>query len=145
MSLVSFSEASTSVTLLGGVAVGVLLLLDLLSDLEGALLLGLLHDLLSLCLRSVGLLDLDLLDLLLGSLKGLQDNGSLYTLKDRWVLVIARVTRVYISSFTRLFTSNISLRQHWIQSAWLHPPCPADITPGGENIKQNCNKKDQYD
>ena len=91
MSLVSFSEASTSVTLLGGVAVGVLLLLDLLSDLEGALLLGLWHDLLSLCLRSVGLLDLDLLDLLLGSLKGLQERGSLYMLKDRWVFVIARV------------------------------------------------------
>ena len=135
MSLVSFSEASTSVTLLGGVAVGVLLLLDLLSDLEGALLLGLWHDLLSLCLRSVGLLDLDLLDLLLGSLKGLQESGSLYTLKDRWVLVIARVIRVYISSLTRLLTSHISRRQHWIQSTWLHPPCPADITPGGEDIK----------
>ena len=92
MDLVSFSEASTSVTLLGGVAVGVLLLLDLLSDLEGALLLGLWHDLLSLCLRSVGLLDLDLLDLLLGSLKGLQERGSLYIEKDRWVFVIARVT-----------------------------------------------------
>ena len=77
---VSFSEASTSVTLLGGVVVGVLLLLDLLSDLVGALLLGLLHDLLSLCLRSFGLLDLDLflpLVLPLGSLKGRQDHGNL--------------------------------------------------------------------
>ena len=77
---VSFSEASTSVTLLGGVVVGVLLLLDLLSDLVGALLLGLLHDLLSLFLRSLGFLDLDLflpLLLPLGSLKGRQDHGNL--------------------------------------------------------------------
>ena len=78
---VSFSEASTSVTLLGGVVVGVLLLLDLgVTDLVGALLLGLLHDLLSLFLRSFGLLDLDLflpLVLPLGSLKGRQDHGNL--------------------------------------------------------------------
>ena len=78
---VSFSEASTSVTLLGGVVVGVLLLWDLgVSDLVGALLLGLLHDLLSLFLRSLGFLDLDLflpLVLPLGSLKGRQDHGNL--------------------------------------------------------------------
>ena len=78
---VSLSGASTSVTLLGGVVVGVLLLLDFgVTDLVGALLLGLLHDLLSLCLRSVGLLDLDLflpLVLPLGSLKGRQDHGNL--------------------------------------------------------------------
>ena len=90
LDLVSLSGASTSVTLLGGVAVGVVLLLE--SDLEGTLLLGLWHDLLRRCLRSSGLLDLDLLDLLLGSWWGLQERGSLYIEKDRWVFVIARVT-----------------------------------------------------
>ena len=78
---VSLSGASTSVTLLGGVVVGVLLLLDLgVTDLVSARFLGLLHDLLSLFLRSLGFLDLDLflpLLLPLGSLKGCQDHGNL--------------------------------------------------------------------
>ena len=77
-------------TVLGGVAVGVVLLLE--SDLEGTLLLALWHDLLRRCLRSSGLLDLDLLDLLLDSWKGLQERGSFHIENDRWVLHIARVT-----------------------------------------------------
>ena len=80
---VSLSGASTSVTLLGGVVVGVLLLLSVdlgETDLVGALDLGLLHDLESLFLKSWGFLDLDLflpLLLPLGSSKGRQDHGNL--------------------------------------------------------------------
>ena len=61
---VSLSGASTSVTLLGGVIVGVLLLLSVdlgEGDLVGALDLGLFNDLEILCLKSWGFLDLDFL------------------------------------------------------------------------------------
>ena len=97
---ISLLGPSTSFTLLGGVIVGVLLLLSVdlgEGDLVGALDLGLFNDLEILCLKSWGFLDLDfLLPLLLdlGSFQGLQCHGNLNTEKERWVLVIALVTKV---------------------------------------------------
>ena len=66
-------------------------------DLVGGLDLGLFKDFEILCLKSCGFLDLDfLLPLLLdlGSFHGRQWIGNLKTEKERWVFVIALVTKV---------------------------------------------------